>query len=334
MSATTPVPSQLNLVVTDVARSVEFYRLLGWEVGYDTGPHATVTFASHGANLVVDLDQQEFARGWNRGAPPSVTAGSAVIVMGLPDRAEVDELHHRLVEGGYASRQAPYDAFWGSRFAVVADPDGYQIGLMSPVDEATTSWPSMPAPVPDPSETARPVIPEGNFSPTWSSDTRKPLPQAGGERDVLTAYLDYHRATLELKCGGLDPAQLSERSMPPSTMSLHGLLRHLTAGERWWFQINFAGDHVPMLYYSDDDPDQDFHSLDGDVDEAFELWRRECQRSREIVAAHDLDDSGTRVRDGEPISLRGVLMKMIAEYAQHNGHADLLREGIDGQTGA
>ncbi|MEO8827749.1 DUF664 domain-containing protein [Lapillicoccus sp.] len=334
MSAATPVPSHVNLVVTDIARSVEFYRLLGWDVDADTGPHATVRFPSQAAGLMVDLDQQEFARDWNRGAPPSVTGGSAVVVMRVPDRAEVDESHNRLVDGGYASRQLPYDAFWGARFAVVADPDGYQIGLMSPVDEASKSWPPTPAPLPEPTETARPVIPEGNFSPTWSGDTRKPLPQAGGERDVLTAYLDYHRATFELKCGGLDSGQLSERSMPPSTMSLHGLLRHLTGGERWWMQINFAGDDVPMLYYSDDDPDQDFDSLDGDVAEAFELWRRECQRSREIVAAHDLDDTGTRVRDGEPISLRGVIMKMIAEYAQHNGHADLLREGIDGRTGA
>jgi hypothetical protein len=88
-----------------------------------------------------------------------------------------------------------------------------------------------------------------------------------------------------------------------------------------------------LLYYSDDDPDQDFERLDGDIDEAFAQWRRECERSREIVAAHDLDDERARVRDGAPISLRGVLLKMTAEYARHNGHADLLREGIDGATG-
>jgi len=89
-----------------------------------------------------------------------------------------------------------------------------------------------------------------------------------------------------------------------------------------------------MIYYTDDDPDQDFERLDGDVRAAWEQWRTECERSREIVAAHDLDDTGTRIRDGAPISLRGVLIKHIAEYAQHNGHADLLREGIDGATGA
>ncbi len=177
-------------------------------------------------------------------------------------------------------------------------------------------------------------MPEQSYAQPWPIDTRPPLPQVGTEREVLTAYLDYHRATFELKCAGVDPARLSERTMPPSSLTLHGLLRHLTGVERWWFQINFAGDDVPMLYYSDDEPDQDFERLDGDVDEAWRRWRAECGRSREIAAAHDLEDTGRRVRDGAPISLRGVLVKMVAEYAQHNGHADLLREGIDGRTGA
>jgi hypothetical protein len=179
----------------------------------------------------------------------------------------------------------------------------------------------------------RPTVPEDNYIPTWSGDTRPPLPLVGSERELLTAYLDHHRATFAQKCAGVALADLSRRSMPPSTLTLHGLLRHLTGVERWWFQVNFAGDDVPLLYYSDDDPEQDFERLDGDVDEAWSVWRRECDRSREIVAAHDLDDTGTRVRDGAPFSLRSALLKMIAEYAQHNGHADLLREGIDGATG-
>lgn len=180
----------------------------------------------------------------------------------------------------------------------------------------------------------KPDIPEANYTQTWADDSRPPLPQTGGEREILTAYLDHHRATFALKCAGVGADDFSRRTMPPSTLTLHGLLRHLTGVERWWFQVNFAGDDVPLLYYSDDDPDQDFERLDGDVDEAWAQWRRECDRSREIVAMHDLDDTGTRVRDGAPISLRGVLVKMVAEYAQHNGHADLLREGIDGTTGA
>ncbi|MDQ6716150.1 MAG: DinB family protein [Actinomycetota bacterium] len=176
--------------------------------------------------------------------------------------------------------------------------------------------------------------PEENYARRWPDDPRPPLPQAGDELTMLTAYLDWHRQTFALKCAGLTPEQLSSRSMPPSTMSLHGLLRHLSGVERWWFQINFAAEQVLMLYYSDDDPDQDFDDLGGDVEEAFAVWRAECERSRQIVSScASLEVAGTRVRDGEPISLRGVLVKMIAEYAQHNGHADLLREGVDGRTG-
>ncbi len=74
---------------------------------------------------------------------------------------------------------------------------------------------------------------------------------------MLTAYVDFHRATLASKCRGLSPEQMSAQTMTPSTRTLHGLLRQLTAGERWWFQINFAGDDVPMLSYTDDDPDRD-----------------------------------------------------------------------------
>lgn len=117
-------------------------------------------------------------------------------------------------------------------------------------------------------------------------------------------------------------------------MSLHGLLRHLSGVERWWFRIQFAGEEVPLLYYTDDDPDQDFDSLDGDVAEAFEVWRAECRRSREIVAAaSSLEDTGTHLGSGQPVSLRRIMIGMIAEYARHDGHADLLRERIDGATG-
>ncbi len=180
----------------------------------------------------------------------------------------------------------------------------------------------------------QPVVPEENFSPVWADDPRPPLPLTGSDRELLEAYLEHHRATFALKCSGVSDADLSRRTMPPSTMTLHGLLRHLTGVERWWFQVNFAGDDVPMLYYSDDDPDQDFERLDGDVAQAWAQWHAECARSREIVAAHSLDDTGTRVRDGAAFSLRSALLKMVAEYAQHNGHADLLREGIDGAVGA
>ncbi|MGX7828574.1 DinB family protein [Actinokineospora sp. 24-640] len=162
---------------------------------------------------------------------------------------------------------------------------------------------------------------------------RPERPLVGDEREVLTAFLDWHRETFRLKCAGLTAAQLSTRSVEPSTLSLHGLIRHLAGTERWWFRMQFAGEDVPHLYYADDDPDMDFDRLDGDPAEALAVWEAECARSREVVAAADLDDTGTALRHDKPVSLRRIVVQMIAEYARHNGHADLLRERIDGATG-
>jgi hypothetical protein len=170
-------------------------------------------------------------------------------------------------------------------------------------------------------------------SAEWPVPRRLTIPRDGNETSMLKAYLEHHRESIELKCSGVAPARLSDRSAPPSSMSLHGLIRHLAGVERWSFAINFSGMDLPMLYYSDDDPDQDFESLDGDPLEAINVWRSECQRSREIVdAATSLDQLGVVARDG-PYTLRWLMLRMIGEYAQHAGHADLLREGIDGAVG-
>ena len=171
-------------------------------------------------------------------------------------------------------------------------------------------------------------------SPVWPVARSVRIPRHADELSMLKAYLDYYRETFELKCSGLEPGRLSDRSSPPSTMSLHGLTRHLAGVERWWFAINFAGLDLPMLHYSDDDPDQDFESLDGDPLAALRTWRAECGRSRQLVdQATGLDQAGAVERGGS-YSLRWLMLRMIAEYAQHAGHADLLREGIDGATGA
>ncbi|KAA6222156.1 DinB family protein [Streptomyces albofaciens JCM 4342] len=172
--------------------------------------------------------------------------------------------------------------------------------------------------------------------PVWAAegDARRRPPLVGDEREILTGYLEWHRATFELKCSGVPAGRLSERSVPPSGLSLHGLIRHLAGVERWWFHIQFAGEAVPMLHYSDDDPDQDFDDLSGDPAQALALWREQCEHSRAIVAAApSLDATGVHAASGDPVSLRRVLVHLIAEYAQHNGHADLLRERIDGATG-
>ncbi|MEV4596161.1 DinB family protein [Amycolatopsis sp. NPDC049253] len=172
-----------------------------------------------------------------------------------------------------------------------------------------------------------------HFSPV-AEGAREAVPRLASERDTLVAFLDWHRETFAMKCAGLGQEALSTKAVSPSGLSLHGILRHLAGVERWWFQQQFAGADVPLLHYSDDDPDQDFGSLDGDVTEAMALWRTECARSREIVAAaSSLEDRGTSLVTGEPFTLRWLLVNHIAEYARHNGHADLLRESLDGTVG-
>ena len=163
--------------------------------------------------------------------------------------------------------------------------------------------------------------------------TERPYPPpAASERETLMAFLAFHRATLRMKCDGLTPEQLRMRSVPPSTMSLLGLVRHLAEVERNWFRRAIAGEDAPPIYYSDEDPDGDFAVDGADPEEAFATWQRECAAADAIAAAHSLDDVDTRPGE-EGDSLRWILVHMIEEYSRHNGHADLLRERIDGVTG-
>jgi len=159
----------------------------------------------------------------------------------------------------------------------------------------------------------------------------------GDERTMLVAWLEFHRETLAVKCEGLTPDQLRERSVPPSSLSLLGLVRHMAEVERGWFRNVLDGQDLPGRYYTEDNPDGEFDDVDtADPDEAFASWRVECAIARDIVAkAVSLEDTGTRIRHGqeEIYSLRWILIHMIEEYARHNGHADLLRERIDGATG-
>jgi uncharacterized damage-inducible protein DinB len=162
-------------------------------------------------------------------------------------------------------------------------------------------------------------------------------PLTGDERSMLNGWLEFHRATLEIKCAGLDAEQLARRSAPPSSMSLLGLVRHLADVEQAWFdRVENAGNRRrPPMYYSADDPDGDFDNAVADaalVEEAFASWRVACAKSRAVAAAFALDSTFEHERWGT-MSLRWVLNHMIEEYARHNGHADLLRELIDGTTG-
>jgi uncharacterized damage-inducible protein DinB len=167
------------------------------------------------------------------------------------------------------------------------------------------------------------------------SAARTSPPFIADEPAMLRAWLDVHRATLAVKCEGLSAEQLRARAVPPSTLSLLGLVRHLTEVERNWFRRVLAGENVAPLYYSDAEPDGDFDLLDGaDPDEMMAIWQAECDHSAQLVAqAPSLDTVGLELRGGEQVSLRWILVHMIEEYARHNGHADLLRQRIDGSVG-
>jgi uncharacterized damage-inducible protein DinB len=154
------------------------------------------------------------------------------------------------------------------------------------------------------------------------------------EREMLGAWLDFQRDTLALKCDGLTGDQLRERAVPPAKLSLLGLVRHMAEGEQQWFAMVLGGEQVRYHYYTDANPDAEFDDVDGaDVAEAFQTWRSECAAARErVAAAPSLDVTGSQ--DGRAFSLRWIMIHMIEEYARHNGHADLLRERIDGTVGA
>lgn len=168
------------------------------------------------------------------------------------------------------------------------------------------------------------------------NDPRENAPTLGDERATLVEYLRYQRLTLELKCSGLGAADLARRSVEPSTMSLLGLVRHMAEVERNWFRNRMARLGAPPLFRSDDDADGDFDGALPDaevVSQAWELWRAEMAFADQYVAeAPTLEVTGVDSW-GKPVSLREVLVHMIEEYARHNGHADLLRERIDGRIG-
>jgi uncharacterized damage-inducible protein DinB len=171
---------------------------------------------------------------------------------------------------------------------------------------------------------------------TWTAPqiTRVDPPDAGDERTQLEAWLDFHRQTLLTKCTGLTPEQLKLCSVEPSNLSLLGLVRHMAEVERAWFRRRFAGEQLDLLYSSDDKPDGDFDDVaDADAERDFDVFTREVESARAAAAGHSLDETFVHPRDQAVMDLRWVYLHMIEEYARHNGHADFLRERIDGATG-
>ena len=173
-------------------------------------------------------------------------------------------------------------------------------------------------------------------------DPREHGPHMGDERTTLIEALRCQRLTLEMKCAGLDAEQMARRSVEPSTMSLLGLVRHLAETEHDTFRRLMAGDDEPRLYCTADDRDGDFDGAVADPDvvaEAWASWREQVAFAEQLVAtASSLDIAvgdphNEHGSGGGDISLRELLVGMIQEYARHMGHADLLRERIDGRLG-
>ncbi|MDT3399286.1 DinB family protein [Streptomyces sp. B1866] len=164
--------------------------------------------------------------------------------------------------------------------------------------------------------------------------TDRPVPpHHADERTSLEGWLDFHRATLAVKCEGLDDARLREASVPPSSLTLLGLVRHMAEVERHWFRRILDGQDAPPIWYTDADRDGDFHVTEADgAADAFPVWRAEIDAARAAAAGRSLDELVHRP-DGRVLDLRWIYLHMIEEYARHNGHADLIRERIDGVTG-
>jgi uncharacterized damage-inducible protein DinB len=159
---------------------------------------------------------------------------------------------------------------------------------------------------------------------------------ATDEKTTLLQFLDFQRATLLLKAEGLDRQQLNQR-LPSSSLTLAGLLKHLALVEDSWIQVRFAGQPEPEPWASapGEDPDWDFHSAAADDPQTLrELYRSACERSRQSIHDADVADlSAGLSREGHRWNLRWILTHLIEETSRHNGHADLLREAIDGSVG-
>ena len=167
----------------------------------------------------------------------------------------------------------------------------------------------------------------------WEGRPRAPI--GGSEREQLDGWLDFHRATLLRKCVGLTDDQLKRAPVPPSTLTLLGLVRHMTEVDRSWFLTFLGVPHEPV-HATADDEDRDWHGVPGAdpaADPAADLaaFRRELDVVREVVRGHELDEVASEPEWEH--NLRWVYLHLIEEYARHNGHADLLREVIDGVTG-
>ena len=171
---------------------------------------------------------------------------------------------------------------------------------------------------------------------TWTAPEieRSPTPKLVDERASLQGWLDFHRETLLAKCTGLTHEQLATRSAEPSRLSLLGLVRHMAEVEAWWFRSNLRGDLAHGFYGPDDNLEGDFEDLDAHpAEEVFARYVEECRLADAAAEGLPLETTFRSIGRGTELDLRWLYLHMIEEYARHNGHADILRERIDGVTG-
>ncbi len=155
-----------------------------------------------------------------------------------------------------------------------------------------------------------------------------------GEREMLEGWLEFHRTTLLLKAEGMDDEGRKARPVATSKLSLHGLVRHMAEVERSWFtRVLLSQPDTPYIWYDPSVEDSELAPLDdADWEDDVAAWQAECEESRRTAGARSLNDAGV-TRTGEPCSLRWIYAHMVEEYARHNGHADLIRELVDGAVG-
>ncbi|MFC8044790.1 DinB family protein [Nocardia sp. NPDC057353] len=172
---------------------------------------------------------------------------------------------------------------------------------------------------------------------TWTAPAveRTPVPPTGTEAAQLRARIAHQRATLLDRCAGLNGEQLARRAIPPSTLSLLGLVRHLAEVERGWLRTTAAGEQLGYLYCATDNPDGDFDDArPADAADDFAAYHRETAAADAAIRDLALDHEGRHPITGTPYALRWIYLHLLEEYARHNGHADLLRQCVDGRTGA
>jgi len=169
---------------------------------------------------------------------------------------------------------------------------------------------------------------------TYQAPTRAESQTSGTEAELLASFLDANRSTLLAKCDGLTLEQLQLRPVEHSSMSLLGLVRHMALVEQWWFDRIFLGSNDELVFSDPSDPDYEWNSLESSLEETFAVFNRCVERSRDAVSERGLGEEAIGSdRRGGYRTLRWIYLHMLDEYARHNGHADLLRELIDGRVG-